>query len=90
MEIKDTTVLKDVDEFIRQMNKAMDTEAIIFHAFVLTCPAPNLSIILAFEGQRFDVLRSELSSIVDKSYMKCKNEMWIEYNEVHYGFKRLK
>ena len=90
MEIKDTTVFKEIDDFVRQMNKAMDTEAIMFHAFVLTCPCPNLSIVLSFESERFDILRKELSSIVDKSYMRCKNEMWIEYNEVYYGFKRLK
>lgn len=88
MEIKDTVVLKEMDEFIRAMHNAMTKDSMIFHAFLVTCPVPNLNIVMRMEDEKFFELRKELSVIVDKSYSKSKMEMDVEFGEVTYTFSR--
>ncbi len=83
-----TTVLKDFAQFIDILNAAMVEKALIIHAFLLTCPRPNLSISFDIEDERFDLLKNECAEHIDKDYAKSINQIAIESNEVLYIFNR--
>lgn len=90
MDISNTVVLKQVDEFIKLFNDTIETEQLILHAFLLSEIPSELSIHINFKEDRFITFRNECAKVIDPIYSECENEVRIVFNEVFYVFHCVK
>lgn len=84
-----TKELQHLQRFAEEFARInVQENSIQIHAFIMTCPLPNMAIRFRFEKEKWETLKSELCQYVSPDYEKAKKILTLEHCEIRYEIEK--